>query len=303
MTTSNRASGTNTQAASTRAAGTGQQQTGMGQQSMGQQSMGQRSGAGQRGGEPSMSSMLARGGSILAASLLFLLGVYHFFAGIAGFARNNFYTVGQNYPYQASSTAWGWIHVIGGVLLVLTSLALFSRTTTWARPVAIVLVLASAVANFFFLAYFPLWAILMIALATFCIWALVRDGQDQRAEEFQRTQQQYAMQQYGPPQTGLGAQQHAGAYGTGQGQREQAGTGAYVSSAAGQRWPENAGGREESQRGSSPSDMKEGANRGQEKAQEKAQEHAQSGTRGAQSGRNQPNEEQSRQSGRDYRSR
>ena len=246
-----------------------------------------------------MGSMLARGGSILAASLLFLLGVYHFFAGIAGFARANFYTVGTNYPYRLSSNGWGWVHVIGGVLLVLTSLALFSRSTTWARPVAILLAVISGIINFFFLVYFPLWAITMIALATFCIWALVRDGQDQRAEEIRRTQQQYAMQQYGPPQTGLGAQQHAGAYGMGQGQgqREQAGTGAYVSSGAGQRWPENAG-RDQSQRGGAPSNMKDSAY--------KAQEHAQSAARGQQSGRNPSDEQQqqqSRQSGRDDRSR
>lgn len=242
-----------------------------------------------------MSSMLARGGSILAASLLFILGVYHFFTGIAGFSRSNFYTVGTNYPYRLSSYGWGWIHVVGGVLLVLTSLALFSRNTTWARPVAIGLAVISAIANFFFLVFFPLWAITMIALAAFCIWALARDGQDQRVEEMQRTRQAYATTQYGPPQTGLGAQQQAGAYGTGQGQREQAGTGAYVSSSSGQRWPENAGGREESQRGMSPSDMKESAY--------KAQEHAQSGARGGQSGRGQSDEERSRQSGRDYRSR
>jgi hypothetical protein len=245
------------------------------------------------GQQPTAGSMLARGGSILAASLLFLLGVYHFFAGIAGFARSNFYTVSANYPYDLSNRGWAWVHTIGGVLLVLTSLALFSRTTTWARPVAIVLVLASGIANFFFLAFFPLWAITMIALAAFCIWALVRDGQDQRSEEIQRTQQRYAMQQYGPPQTGLGTQQHAGAYGTGQ----QQGTGAYVSSGAqsGQRWPENAGsGRDEAARGWSPSDMKG------EKSQQ--QQPAQSGARSGQSGRNPSEEASGRQSGRDYRS-
>ena len=234
--------------------------------------------------------MLAKGGSILAASLLFLLGVYHFFAGIAGFARNNFYTVGTNYPYRLSSNGWGWIHVIGGVLLVLTSLALFSRSTTWARPVAILLAVISGIINFFFLVYFPLWAITMIALATFCIWALVRDGQDQQAEEFQRAQQQYAMQQSGPrrPASARSSRRRLRHRRRGPG-AARAGRDRRVRLV--QCWPalpENAGGREEPQRGWSPSDMKEGA--------DKAQEHAQSGTRRGQSGRNQPNEEQSRQS-------
>jgi hypothetical protein len=270
MTTNTRASGTNTRGATGTGQGTGQMGT---------------------------SSTLARGGSILAASLLFLLGVYHFFAGIAGFARANFYTVGSNYPYRVSSNSWGWIYVIGGVLLVLTSLGLFSRSTTWARPVAIALAVLSVIANFFFLVYFPLWAVAMIALAIFCIWALAREGQDQRAQEMERGQQQYAMQQYGQPQAGMGTQQNIGAYGAGQGQRQQAGTGAYVSSGAqsGQRWPENAGGSDESQRGMSSSDMKDSASRtgGQ------AQQNVQSGARGGQSGRN-PSDEASnrgRQSG------
>ncbi len=238
----------------------------------------------QRSGQPSMQSMLARGGSILAASLLFLLGVYHFFSGIAGFARDNFYTVGTNYPYDLSSTGWGWIHVIGGVLLAITGLSLFSRNATWARPVAIVLLVYSLVANFFFLAFFPLWALPMIALAIFAIWAIARDGSENRQREASQAMMGERAQ-YG--QAGLGSQQQAGAQ-----QRQQAG--AYVSSSAygagqggeqsGQRWPENVGGREESSgRHWAPSDVKESGSRLGEKAQERAQS---GGGQAAQAGRN-----------------
>ncbi len=280
---------TNTRAQSTRA--TTARSPGTGQ-----------TGTGQSMGQSGTSSMLARGGSVLAASLLFLLGVYHFFAGIAGFARDNFYTVGGNYPYQASSNAWGWIHVIGGILLAATGLALFSRSTTWARPVAIALAVASAIANFFFLAYFPLWAILMIGVAVFCIWALARDGSDIRQE---REAQQMMGAQSGM-QSGLGTQQHAGQQGqqAGPQQREQS----YVSSGSGnsglssgpstQRWPENVGGRDESGGGRqwAPSDMKEGAKRTQEHAQAGARSAGQAGRSAAEDAAN-----RARQSG-NYRS-
>jgi len=245
----------------------------------------------QRMGQPGGGSILARGGSILAASLLVLLGVYHFFAGIAGFARNNFYTVGNNYPYQLSSDGWGWIHVIGGVLLALTGLALFSRSATWARPVAIVLLLASAIANFFFLAYFPLWALLMIGVAVFCIWSVAREGSENRERQAMAMGMgAYGAQQYG--QAGLGTQQQAGAgaYGTGQG---------------GQRWPENVGNRDESSgRHWAGSDVKESANRMGDKAQEQAQAGARSGQAG-QAGKDAAEEaaQRAQQSGRDYRSR
>ena len=39
---------------------------------------------------------------------------------------------------------------------------------------AIVLAMLSAVANFFFIPYYPFWSILEIALAVWVIWALTR---------------------------------------------------------------------------------------------------------------------------------
>jgi hypothetical protein len=39
-----------------------------------------------------------------------------------------------------------------------------------------VLVSLSALANFFFIPYYPLWAIVVIALDVWVIWALTRPG-------------------------------------------------------------------------------------------------------------------------------
>ena len=238
---------------------------------------------GQSGMGQSGSAMLARGGSVLAAAVLFLLGVFHFFSGIAAFARDNFYTVGGNYPYTISNTAWGWWHVIGGVALAITAFALLSRRSTWARWVAIVLVAYSVILNFFFLPYFPLWAIVMIPLGIFAIWALVRDGSEQRREEL------------------MAQRSMAGAFGG-----AQQPSAAYSGAQTGQRWPENVGGREPAGEGRwSPSDMKERAGRTGEQAQQTGQ-NAQSGARNAaQSGRNAAEDAANRaqQSGnRDYRS-
>ncbi len=260
-------------------------------------------------GQPGMGSdgaaMLARGGSVLAASLLFLLGVFHIFSGIAAFARDNFYNVGSTYPYQTSNTAWGWIHLAGGILLVITGLALFGRAP-WARWVAIVVAVVSAVINFFFLPYFPLWALVMIPLAVFCIWALVRDGSEQRLQE----------QRLMAERTSAGALAgRTPAYGTQQTQAGRAGaqprepvgagtSGMYGSDQAGQRWPENVGSREQAGAGRDwqPADVKESGSR----LGDKVQEHAQSGARGAQQpGRNPAEEAQDRArqaAGRDYRS-
>jgi hypothetical protein len=51
---------------------------------------------------------------------------------------------------------------------------------TWARVVAIVLALLSAVANFLFIPYYPFWSLLIITLDVFVIWAVAAHGGDLR---------------------------------------------------------------------------------------------------------------------------
>ena len=69
----------------------------------------------------------------------------------------------------------GWIHLILGILVAATGWSLFARKT-WAGVAAITLAMLSAIANFFFIPYYPFWAILQIALAVWVIWALTRPG-------------------------------------------------------------------------------------------------------------------------------
>ena len=113
----------------------------------------------------------ARGGTVLAATLLLLIGVFQFFVGIAGIASNNFFVVGANYTYEVNITTWGWIHLAIGVIAVITGFFLFTGAM-WARVLAIAIAGISAVANFFFLPYYPLWSLLIIAVDIFAIWAI-----------------------------------------------------------------------------------------------------------------------------------
>ena len=83
--------------------------------------------------------------------------------------------VAQNYTFDFDTSAWGWIHLVLGVLLVCTGFGLFSRAA-WAGVTAIFLALLSALANFFFIPYYPFWAILLIALNVWVIWSLTRPG-------------------------------------------------------------------------------------------------------------------------------
>ncbi|MEU4311408.1 hypothetical protein [Nocardia sp. NPDC024068] len=114
---------------------------------------------------------IATGGSIAAAALLLTAGIITLFQGIAALAEDEVFISGPEYVYELDLTSWGWVHIVFGILLVLTSLALMTGAV-WAKIVAIGLACLSIVANFLWLPHYPLWSILIIALDIVIIWAL-----------------------------------------------------------------------------------------------------------------------------------
>jgi hypothetical protein len=115
----------------------------------------------------------AIGGTVFAGVIMLLVGVFHAIAGLVAILDDTFYVVAPNYTYELDVSSWGWIHLIAGVIVVLAGIYVFSGAT-WARVVGITLAVLSAIANFFFIPYYPFWSLLMIALAVFVIWSLSR---------------------------------------------------------------------------------------------------------------------------------
>jgi hypothetical protein len=117
----------------------------------------------------------AAGFVVFAAVMMMLTGVFQALAGLAAIFKNEFYVVARNYLYEVDVTAWGWIHLILGVIVALAGFSLLSGAT-WARVVGITLAVLSAIANFLFIPYYPFWSLLIIALDVFVIWALAVYG-------------------------------------------------------------------------------------------------------------------------------
>lgn len=123
----------------------------------------------------------AIGGTVFAATMMLVIGVFQAFQGIAAIARDSFFVPTENYLYEIDTTGWGWIHLAIGVLLAITGAFLFTGAI-WARVAGITIVAISAIANFFFIPYYPVWALLIIALDVFAIWAIATAGSPREAE-------------------------------------------------------------------------------------------------------------------------
>jgi hypothetical protein len=125
-----------------------------------------------RGREP---SGWATGGVIFAGSILVLAGIFQTIAGLVAIINDDFFVVAKHYTFNLDVTAWGWIHLILGILLFIVGLGLFTGAG-WAGVSAIALAMLSAIANFFFIPYYPIWSLVVIGLDVWVIWALTRPG-------------------------------------------------------------------------------------------------------------------------------
>ena len=119
----------------------------------------------------------AAGVSVLAAVLMMVVGGFNAIQGLVALFQDDFYVALPNYLLEVDVTAWGWVHLVVGVLVVVAGIAVLSGRL-WARVVGIVLAVVSALVNFAFLPYYPFWSMTVIALDVVVIWALTAHGRD-----------------------------------------------------------------------------------------------------------------------------
>jgi hypothetical protein len=117
----------------------------------------------------------ALGAIAFAATIMVLAGVFQTLAGLVAIIDDEFYVVAQNYTFDLDVTAWGWIHLLVGLGILAVGFGLFARKA-WAGVGAIMLCMLSALVNFFFIPYYPIWSLLVIGLNVWVIWSVTRAG-------------------------------------------------------------------------------------------------------------------------------
>jgi hypothetical protein len=116
------------------------------------------------------------GWTLFAAVIMLLVGGFHVIQGLVALFKDDYYVVGTSgLVLNVSYTAWGWIHIVGGVIVVAAGISLFTGKM-WARVLGTAMACVSAIVNVGFLSAYPIWSAMMIAMDIAIIMALTVHG-------------------------------------------------------------------------------------------------------------------------------
>ena len=119
----------------------------------------------------------AIGWTMFAAIMMITVGFFQAIAGLVGILDDEFYVAVREYVFKFDATTWGWIHLILGLGIVVAGCYLLTGAVV-ARMIGVVMAVVSALAGFAWLPHYPVWGIVIIALAVSVIWALTAHGRD-----------------------------------------------------------------------------------------------------------------------------
>lgn len=109
--------------------------------------------------------------SLFAGVLMILAGILNAVQGTVALFRNEIYVDTPRYAFAFDLTAWGWTHLVLGVLVAAAGAAVLSGQV-WGRVVGIAVAALTLISNFLWIPYFPVWGVVVIVLDVIVIFAL-----------------------------------------------------------------------------------------------------------------------------------
>jgi hypothetical protein len=111
-----------------------------------------------------------------AGVTLALVGVLHFLEGVIALVQpDHFLVTSRGLALHWSYTTWGWIHLIGGIVLLAAGIGVLNRNTP-SRVIGVIAAALSALVNLTFVTAAPVYAITVIALDVVFIYAITVHG-------------------------------------------------------------------------------------------------------------------------------
>lgn len=121
--------------------------------------------------EPAKERAEARGWIVFAAVMLLVIGGLDALWGLAAILNNEVVVVGGHGVMIADISAWGWITLILGLVLVLTGVGLLAEVGA-ARWAAIFLIAVGAILQLTWFPAAPLWTLLIVGLSVVVVYQL-----------------------------------------------------------------------------------------------------------------------------------
>ena len=124
------------------------------------------------------SKQWAAGWTGFAGFTMIMLGCWWLIAGFAAlFGDGELFVARGDWTFKMNAPTWGVIHMLLGVAMVGAGVGVF-QGATWARAVGIIVAVIAGVLAFAWMPWFPVWAMMLIAVSVVVIWALTVYGHD-----------------------------------------------------------------------------------------------------------------------------
>lgn len=118
---------------------------------------------------------------VFGGIMLIMLGGFQMIEGFVAILKDDYYYVTRNgLLLSLDYTAWGWIHLLIGLIAVAVGLGVLLGQM-WARILGIAIAVISALANIAFLSAYPVWSTIVIAMDVIVIYALAVHGREVRS--------------------------------------------------------------------------------------------------------------------------
>jgi len=104
---------------------------------------------------------------------LLVIAAFQIIMGLQAINGEGMFHAPEGYYYDWSPKLFGWVHIISGIAVAASSVALAMRRA-WAAYLVLTLAAMSAVWNFLLLFFFPTWSGITIAIDILVIWTICR---------------------------------------------------------------------------------------------------------------------------------
>jgi hypothetical protein len=116
--------------------------------------------------------------------MMILVGAFQVIDGLIALFNDDLYVVRPNgLVVNIDYTAWGWTHLLLGILLIAAGYAVFAGRV-WGRTLGVIAALLSAIVNFAFIPAYPVWSLLIITVDVLVIYALIAHGGELREDRY-----------------------------------------------------------------------------------------------------------------------